>query len=50
MENGIAIHSAEQDQQRSKSENEQYEKFLFVFAQIVEKYGQSVLLELECVA
>lgn len=50
MEDVRISESAEQALENREDEKEQYNKFINVMVQIVEKYGKSVLQELDSVA
>lgn len=46
----VKISNGADCQLEQKHSEEQFDKFINVMVQIVEKYGQSVLQELDCVA
>lgn len=50
MEDVKISNGADCQLEQKHSEEEQFDKFINVMVQIVEKYGQSVLQELDCVA
>lgn len=50
MENIRILENAEQQSDNGADERKNFEAFISVMVQIVEKYGKSVLRELDCVA
>ena len=50
MENEKLIHNTKLQDEQLKDESETFNSFINVMVQIVEKYGKTVLQELDCAA